>query len=90
MILQHEVPDNFVIATGKSHSVRELCKYVFEKLDMDYNNFVIQDERFLRPEELKYLHGDSTKARITLGWQPEYTFETLLDEMIQHWMEKIK
>ena len=86
MIINHTEPDDFVCATGVTNSVREMCDYVFSRLDLNYKNFVIQDKRFLRPEELKYLRGDSTKLRTTFGWKPEYTFETLMDEMIDHWL----
>ena len=86
MIMNHTEPDDFVCATGVTNSVGDMCKYVFNKLDMDYKDYVTQDPRFMRAEELKYLHGDSTKLRETLGWEPEYTFETLMDEMIEHWM----
>ncbi len=87
MIINHDTPDDFVCATGVTNSVGDMCKYVFNKLDMDYKDYVTQDPRFMRSEELKYLRGDSTKLRTTLGWKPEYTFETLMDEMIEHWME---
>ena len=86
MMLQHDIPDNFVCATGISHSVKDLVEYVFAKLDMNYEKYVTQDEKFLRPEELTDLKGDSTKLRSTLGWKPTYTFETMLDEMIEHWL----
>ena len=88
MIINHTEPDDFVCATGITNSVREMCDYVFSRLDLNYKDYVIQDKRFLRPEELKYLRGDSTKLRTTFGWKPEYTFETLMDEMIEHWLEK--
>jgi GDPmannose 4,6-dehydratase len=86
MILNHTEPDDFVCATGVTNSVGDMCDYVFGKLDMDYKDYVTQDERYMRPEDLKYLKGDSTKLRETLGWKPEYTFETLMDEMIDHWL----
>jgi GDPmannose 4,6-dehydratase len=86
MIMNHTEPDDFVCATGVTNSVGDMCKYVFNKLDMDYKDYVTQDPRFMRAEELKYLRGDSTKLRTTFGWEPEYTFETLMDEMIDHWM----
>jgi GDPmannose 4,6-dehydratase len=86
MILQHETPDDFICSTGISHSVRELCEYVFGKLDLDYRNYVIQDEKFLRPEELHDLKGDCTKAKTILNWKPKYSFETMLDEMIEYWV----
>jgi len=90
MILNHTEPDDFVCATGISHSVGDMCDYVFNKLDLNYKDYVTQDERFMRAEELKYLRGDSTKLRETFGWEPEYTFETLMDEMIEHWLEVYK
>ena len=87
MIINHTEPDDFVCATGVTNSVGDMCEYVFSYLDLDYKNYVTQDERFMRPEDLKYLKGDSTKLRETLGWEPEYTFETLMDEMIGHWLK---
>jgi len=89
MILQHDTPDDFIVATGHTHSVRDLCETVFRKLEMDYRDYVVQDPRFMRPEELDYLRGDSSKARELLGWQPEYTFDTMIDEMIEKWMCEI-
>jgi len=89
MILQQETSDDFVCSTGISHSVRELCEYVFGKLNLDWKQFVKQDEKFLRPEELHDLKGDCTKAKTILGWEPKYTFETMLDEMIEYWINKL-
>ena len=83
--MNHSVPQEFIVATGKTHSVRDLCKTVFEKLDMNYENFVIQNPKYMRPEELKYLKGDAVATKKELGWEPEYTFETMIDEMIEHW-----
>jgi GDPmannose 4,6-dehydratase len=85
LILQQEHPDDFVCATGISHTVKELCDYVFSSLGMDWKEYVVQDEKYLRPEELDILKGDSTKVRL-LGWKPKYTFETMLDEMIEYWL----
>jgi GDPmannose 4,6-dehydratase len=85
-ILQQDKPDDFVCSTGISHSVRELCEYVFGKLDLDWKRYVKQDERYLRPEELNNLKGDSSKLSSTTGWNPTYTFETMLDEMIEYWV----
>jgi GDPmannose 4,6-dehydratase len=90
LILNQETPDDYVVSTMKTHSVREMIEYVFTKLDLDYRKYIIQDEKFMRPEELKYLRGDSTKARKILGWEPEYTFEMLMDEMINHWDEQVR
>jgi GDPmannose 4,6-dehydratase len=90
MILQLENPDDFVCATGISHSVKDLLIYVFNKLDMDYTKYVKIDEKYLRPEELNLLKGDSSKLIKTTGWSPSYTFENMLDEMISYWMSEIK
>ena len=87
LIVQQDEPGDYVVATGITHSVREMCDYVFGKLDLDYNGYVYQNPKFLRPEELPYLKGDATKIREELGWVPEYTFETLMDDMINHWIE---
>lgn len=90
MILNHKTPEEFIIATGTTHSVKELVEYVFEKLDLEIEKYVFQDKKFTRPEELKLLKGDPSKASEVLGWKPEYTFESMLDEMIEYWMENIK
>ena len=82
LILQHDTPDDFVCSTGISHSVKDLCDYVFTKLDLDYRDYVGIDEKYFRPEELDDLKGDCTKAKEVLGWEHEYTFESMLDEMI--------
>jgi GDPmannose 4,6-dehydratase len=84
-IINHDVADDFVVATGETRSVRDMCKYVFGKLDLNYEDYVIQNQKHLRPEELPYLKGDSTRARTILGWKPDYTFESMMDEMIEHW-----
>jgi GDPmannose 4,6-dehydratase len=87
LILQHQQPDDFVCATGVSHSVRDLCEYTFKALGMNYLDHVSTDPKFYRPEELHNLKGDSTKARTLLGWKPKYTFETLIDDMIAYWVD---
>jgi GDPmannose 4,6-dehydratase len=89
-ILQLDKSDDFVCATGTSHSVRELCDYVFSLLDLDYREYVTQDEKFLRPEELHNLKGDSSKLIKTTGWTHDYTFESMLDEMVEYWINKYK
>jgi len=89
LILQQPEAGDWVVATGETHSVREMCDYVFNRLGLNYKDYVIQNPKFLRPEELPYLKGDSSKIR-ALGWKPEFTFETLMDDMINHWMEIYK
>ena len=90
MILQQDKPDDYVCSTGISHSVQDLCDYTFSKLGLDYKEYVKVDEKFLRPEELHNLKGDSSKLKSVTGWSPEYTFETMLDEMIEHWINFYK
>tara|TARA_R100001460_G_scaffold11121_1_gene26106 strand:- start:4285 stop:5256 length:972 start_codon:yes stop_codon:yes gene_type:complete len=84
-IINHSVADEFIVATGETHSVRDLCRIVFEKIGLNYEDYVIQNPKFMRPEELKYLKGDPSKAQEILGWKPEYTFESMLEEMIDRW-----
>lgn len=88
-IVNYEKPEEWIVSTGRTHSVRDLCEYVFQALGMDYKDYVTQNPKFMRPEELKYLKGDSSKAREILGWQTEYTFETMLDEMIERWEKEL-
>jgi len=89
-ILQLETSDDFVCSTGISHSVQDLCEYVFGKLDLDWKLYVTQDEKFLRQEELHNLKGDSSKLIKATGWSHDYTFESMLDEMIEHWLNYYK
>ena len=90
MLLQQEKSGDYICATGISHSVLELVEYVFGKLDLDWKSHVKTDSKFLRPEELEDLKGDSVKLRKETGWSPNYTFETMLDEMIDHWLDRYK
>jgi GDPmannose 4,6-dehydratase len=84
MILEQDKPDDFVCATGISHSVKEFCDYTFSKLDLNYKDYVGVDEKYWRPEELVHLKGDSTRLK-SIGFEAEYTFETMIDEMIDYW-----
>jgi len=86
MMLQTDEPKDYVCATGVSHSVRDLCEYTFNKLGLNYMDYVVVNEKHFRPEELRDLKGDSTKMREELKWEPTYTFETMLDEMVEHWL----
>ena len=88
-IINHDVADEFIVATGETHSVRDLCETVFSKLGMNYEEYIVQNPKFMRPEELKYLKGDSQRTREILGWEPEYTFSTMLDEMIDRWNDEL-
>lgn len=87
LMLQQEKPDDFVIATGETHSVREFTEKVFAKLDLDYKKYVAVDPRYFRPTEVDILLGDSSKAKKILGWQPKVTFDELINMMIATDME---
>jgi GDPmannose 4,6-dehydratase len=87
MMLQHHTADNFVCATGVTKTVRDLVDYVFGKLDLQPADHIVCDPKYNRPEELSRLKGDPDKITSTLGWQRCYTFETMLDEMIDHWKQ---
>jgi GDPmannose 4,6-dehydratase len=89
LMLQQDEPDDFVCSTGISHTVQDLVEYVFNKLDLDWLRYVMTDKKYLRPEELDFLKGDCSKAKTVLGWKHEYTFETMLDEMIEYWMGEL-
>jgi GDPmannose 4,6-dehydratase len=87
MMLQQDKSGDYICSTGISHSVLDLVEYVFDKLDLDWKEYVGTDSKFLRPEELEDLKGDSRKLRNDTGWSPKYNFESMLDEMIEHWLE---
>jgi GDPmannose 4,6-dehydratase len=82
-MLQQKAPDDFVVTSGESHTVREFCDLAFSAAGLDYRDYVRVDERFYRPAEVKSLVGDASKARKVLGWQPTYTFSELVREMVQ-------
>lgn len=82
LMMKNTFPKDYVVATGESRTVEELTNYVFNKLGLDYKKYVELDEKFLRPEELNVLKGDSSPIRQELGWKPEYSFEQMIDEMI--------
>jgi len=81
-MLQQPEPDDYVIATGQTHSVRELCEIAFAEVGLDYREFVKVDEMYYRPAEVDLLTGDASKARRVLGWEPTYTFRELIKEMV--------
>ena len=87
LMLQQDKPDDYVIATGENHSVREFAEKVFQKLELDYNEYVAIDKRYFRPTEVDVLLGDSTKARKKLGWAPKVTFYQLIDMMVESDLE---
>ncbi len=83
MMLNHKVPDDWVLATGESHSVKEFLEVAFSKLDLNYEEFVITSEEYLRPNEVKHLLGDYSKAKKELGWEPKTSFEDLVKLMVE-------
>jgi len=83
LMLQQPEPEDYVIATGQAHAVREFVELAFREADLDYRDYVKVDEQFCRPAEVDLLMGDSTKAREQLGWKPEYTFERMIGEMVK-------
>ena len=82
LMLQQDQPDDFVIATGQTHSVRELCEVAFARVGLHWEDHVAVDERFLRPAEVDVLVGDATKAHTTLGWEPKIDFVQLVEMMV--------
>jgi len=89
LMLQQDAPDNFVIGTGETHSVREFCEIAFGHVGLDYNEFVVQDERFYRPAEVDLLISDPSKAHSVLGWEPTVSFKELVTMMVDADMERL-
>jgi GDPmannose 4,6-dehydratase len=83
LMLQQDEPGIYVISTDETHSVREFCELAFGAVDLDYEEFVVQDPRFFRPAEVDLLVGDSSHARTTLGWQPKVSFQELVNMMVE-------
>jgi len=88
-MLQHDQPDNFVVGMGETHSVREFCEIAFSHVGLDYNDYVVQDERFYRPAEVDLLISDPSKVRSVLGWEPAVGFKELVTMMVDHDMERL-
>jgi GDPmannose 4,6-dehydratase len=82
LMLQQEHADDYVISTGETHSVRELCQIAFDYVGLDWQQYVVQDERFMRPAEVDLLVGDASKAGRTLGWEPMVSFSELIEMMV--------
>jgi len=82
-MLQQDKPEDFVVATGETHTVREFCARAFQEVGLDYEKYVQVDELYYRPAEVEMLVGNAGKARRELGWEPEYSFEQIITEMIQ-------
>jgi GDPmannose 4,6-dehydratase len=84
LILQQDTPDDFVVASGGAHTVRQFCELAFGQAGLDYRDYVVQDDRFYRPAEVESLIGDASKARTVLSWTPDYDFETLVKDMVSN------
>jgi len=87
LMLQQDEPGDWVVSTMETHSVREMCDLVFHYLKLDYKDYIVQNPKYMRPEELPYLKGDSTKIRTELGWKPKYTFRGMMEEMTKYWLD---
>jgi GDPmannose 4,6-dehydratase len=90
LMLQQDTPDDYVIATGKTHTVQRLLEVAFGCVDLDWKNYTVQDEAFMRPAEVDLLIGDPSKAHAKLGWEPTVTFEQLIEMMVQADIERLK
>ncbi len=90
LMLQQDEPEDFVVGTGKPHSVRQLLEVAFGVLDLDWRDYVRVDQRFLRPADVNQLVGDATKAREKLGWKPTVTFEELIEMMVETDLSSLK
>lgn len=90
LILNHNEPDDFVIATGETRTVRDFLEIVFGMLELNYLDFIRQDSKYMRPEELPFLRGDASKAREVLKWEPEIPFENLVQEMVEEWFNRLE
>jgi GDPmannose 4,6-dehydratase len=89
LMLQQDEPGDFVVSTGETHEVRELCRLAFEAVGLDWEEHVVIDERFLRPAEVDLLVGDPAKAHKTLGWRPDVDFPTLIEMMVKADMDQV-
>ena len=90
LMLQQDAPDDYVVSTGQTHKVRELCRLAFEAAGLDWEQHVVIDERFLRPAEVDLLVGEPTKAREVLGWSPEVDFAELVTMMVEADMDLVR
>ncbi len=89
-MLQASRPDDYVVATGRTHTVREFCRLAFAAADLDYERYVVEDQRFMRPAEVDLLIGDPSKAKRELGWEPETSFEDLVERMVRFDLDRLR
>jgi len=90
MMLQQPKADDYVVASGQTHSVRELCEIAFAHAGLDWQKYVVVDPAFVRPAEVDLLIGDASKARRVLGWAPKHSFQQLIEMMVDADLEDIK
>jgi GDPmannose 4,6-dehydratase len=90
LMLNYKTPRDWIVATGNSYTVKYLIEIVFKKLNLNYKKHVFVNQKYIRPHELNYLKGDSKEIRSKLNWKPIYTFETMVDEILNHWIDKLK
>jgi len=81
-MLQLDEPDDYVVASGQTHSIRELCQIAFDRVGLDWSQYVVQDDRFYRPAEVDLLIGDASKAAAHFGWKPRTSFDSLVQLMV--------
>lgn len=89
LMLQQDKPDDYVISSGKTHSIRDMLDVAFQKVELEWANYVEQSPEFMRPAEVDVLLGDSTKAHCVLGWNPQYSFQDIIEEMVDYQLAKI-
>ena len=90
LMMQQDQPSDYVVATGETHSVQRLLEVAFSTLDMDWQNYTVQDERFMRPAEVDLLVGDPSRAKAELGWKPKVSFEGLVQMMVESDLQLLK
>jgi GDPmannose 4,6-dehydratase len=90
LMLQHPEPDDYVISTGRTHTVRDFCRLAFDAVGLNYEDYVVEDPRFVRPAEVDLLIGDPSKAKRVLGWTPTVTFEELVGRMVEADMARLR
>jgi GDPmannose 4,6-dehydratase len=90
LMLQQENPDDYVVATGHTNTVREFCRLAFAAVGLEYERYVVEDRRFMRPAEVDLLIGDPSKAKRVLGWEPEVSFEELVQRMVRFDLKRLE
>jgi GDPmannose 4,6-dehydratase len=90
MILNYHDANDWIVSTGETKTIREFCKYSFSLIGLNYEDYVVSSDIYKRPLELNYLRGDSTQIRDKLDWKPLYTFEKMIEEMLEYWMNKFE